>query len=132
MKLRVQKAQEPDIYRDTARIPEPCRITKTGQIIEEGKVCKVTARGQSIYLILRGRLDTNEEVIYLDERCRNRLGVSINEQVEFDLKPVRLFGEFRWAWSASDPAYRIAARLAVLSVVLGFLGIGLGIISVFK
>ena len=132
MKLRVQKVREQDVYRDTARIPEPYRITNTAQIIEEGKVCKVTARGKSAFLILRGYLGSNEATIHLDERSRNRLEISINEEHDFELQPAGFLGEFRWAWSASDPAYRIAARLAVLSVALGFLGIGLGIISVIK
>lgn len=34
-----------------------------------------------------------------------------------------LCGQLCWAWNASDPAYRVAARLSLLSVVLGVGGL---------
>jgi hypothetical protein len=66
--------------------------------------------------------------VKMDECLRNMLGVDPGDQVE--LQKVGLVGEFWWAWNASDPAYRVAARMALLSVVLGMVGLLLGILSI--
>jgi hypothetical protein len=52
--------------------------------------------------------------------------------VVFRIAPQRTFGAWRWAMQSSDIAYRIAAQLSLLSVVLGLLGLALGVISVVK
>lgn len=133
MKLRVLKADEQDVYRDIVRIPEAYRKDSHGTTLAEGEVCKVTAqsKNQSAFAILRGKQDCQDEAVWMDERTRNRLGLTVGEQVPFDLKTVGLWGQWRWAWSSSDPAYRVTARLALLSVLLGLLGVVLGIVSVW-
>jgi hypothetical protein len=65
----------------------------------------------------------------MDERLRNLLHVSDGDEVELQFKKAGFWGQFGWAWSASDPAYRVAARLALLSVVLGAIGLVLGLFS---
>jgi hypothetical protein len=65
----------------------------------------------------------------MDERLRNLLKVSNGSEVDFEFRTTGLGGQFLWAWSASDPAYRVAARLALLSVILGAIGLMLGLFS---
>ena len=43
--------------------------------------------------------------------------------------PAGWIAQTRWAWNASEPMSRIAARLAVLSIALGVIGFLLGVIS---
>lgn len=130
-KLVVKKSAEADVYRDIARVPEVHRRDQKGNTIEEGSVCKLSCEGRSAHVLLRGKGDETEAAVWLDERTRNRLGVAPGEQREFELRPVGLWGQTCWAWHASDPSYFVVARLAVLSVVLGLIGLALGILSVF-
>jgi hypothetical protein len=132
VKLRVVRADQQDVYRDIVRIPEQFRQASDGKTLPEGEVCKITAHGngKTAFVILRGKQDSNEQVIWLDERTRNRLGVSPGDEISLEMKTVGLCGQWRWAWSSSDPAYRASARLALLSVVLGAVGVLLGLVSV--
>ena len=82
------------------------------------------------YALARGSGHSREREIRMDERLRNILGVSVGDDVVGDLDRVGPYGQFRWAWCASDPAYRVAARLGLLSVLLGLLGLVLGSLSV--
>lgn len=99
--------------------------------IPEGEVCKVTANNNSTFVILRGKQDCQEQTAWMDERTRNRLGLSAGTPADLTIKTVGIWGQACWAWSSSDPAYRVSARLAVLSVALGLLGLVLGILSVY-
>jgi len=131
IRLVVKKAFETDVYRDIARVPEIHRKDQTGRTVPEGSVCKLSTPGRSVYVLLRGVGDETEAGIWLDERTRNRLSLSVGHQAEFEFHPCGLWGQTCWAWSASDPSYRVAARLAVLSVLLGVVGLFLGLWSIW-
>jgi hypothetical protein len=70
-----------------------------------------------------------EPSIHMDERLRNLLSITKGAKVEIQFAPAGLWGEFLWAWNASDPAYRVAAKLALLSVALGVVGLLIGGLS---
>lgn len=129
MKLKVQQAASEDVYRDIVRVSERYRADTHGVMVPEGSVCRISAPGGTAYGILRGLGNSSERVISMDERLRNLLDVSDGDEVELQFKKVGSWGQFRWAWNASDPAYRVAARLGLLSVILGALGLLLGLIS---
>ena len=67
----------------------------------------------------------------MDDKTRNDLGITDQQEYDFELTPVCWRGQFLWAWRASDLAARIAARLGLLSLVLGVLGLVLGVLSFF-
>lgn len=129
MKIKVRSAASDDVYKDIIHIPESCRHDAYGHVIPEGTVCKVAYRGRATFALVRGSGNSSEKEIRIDERLRNLLGFSINEEVDLQLKKVGLWGQFRWAWNASDPAYRVAARMGGLSVILGLTGLLLGLLS---
>lgn len=66
-------------------------------------------------------------MIHIDERTRRALGLTAGKEAEFRFRQVSWPGQFLWAWRATDPAYRIAARLGLLSVLLGIVGFALGV-----
>jgi hypothetical protein len=133
LQLTVCKARSEDVYKDMVRIHGDNRRDNQGRPVPEGKVCQLTCRTQSAYAIVRGAGDSeNKTEIAIDERQRELLGVQPGETCEFRIRKCGPWGEFRWAWRASDPAYRVAARLAVLSVGLGLLGLVLGFLGVVK
>jgi hypothetical protein len=129
LKLTIHSADQEDVYKDIARIPEQYRVDRSGRTISEGRVCRVSVRSKYSYVLLRGSQLHTGPTIRLDERKRNELDLRPNTEADFDLKPVGLMGEFLWAWHASDPAYRISARLGVLSLALGVIGLVLGLLS---
>lgn len=131
MILKITEAFDKDVYRDTARIPHKYREYKNGKVIIEGTICKVTHNNKSIYLIIRGDLSSDESVIRIDERTRNALDVNINDKLDFTIIPCGIFGKLHWLWNASDTTYRLASKLAILSVILGLIGFILGIISIY-
>ncbi len=131
VRLRVEQASKEDVYRDFARIPERYRRDGGGQVVPEGNVCRLSTPNRSVYIVARGLGTIDEPIIRLDERTRNGLGVLLGDKTEFGIDAVSLLGELCWAWRASDPAYRVAARLAILSVVLGGIGLALGILSIW-
>ena len=129
MKLKVQQATKEDVYRDIVRVSERYRLDTHGEWVPEGSVCRIIAPSGTAYGILRGLDNSSEPVINMDERLRNLLHLRDGAEVDFQFKSAGFWGQFRWAWSASDPAYRVAARLALLSVVLGAVGLLLGLFS---
>src|SRR5262245_17274694 len=121
--LKVCKQYIGDVFHDRARIPESFRGP-----IREGRVCKICVGGKSALLEIRGTAKS-ENIIEIGELARSALGVEDGESHAFCIREVSWIGQFRWAWSASDSASRIAARLGVLGLFLGLIGIGLGIIA---
>jgi hypothetical protein len=57
----------------------------------------------------------------MDEVTRKRLDIDKARSARFELEPVGWWGEFRWAWSATEIGYRIASRLGLLGLVLGII-----------
>lgn len=104
-------------------------MDRSGRTITEGRVCRLSVGTRHSYVLLRGVQSSAGAIIRLDERKRNELDLQPNSDAEVELRPVGLLGEFLWAWHASDPAYRVSARLGVLSLVLGVIGLALGILS---
>jgi hypothetical protein len=131
MILAVHRASEDDVYKDIARVAEIYRKDRKRKTIPEGTLCKVSLSDSKAYAILRGKADSNQPYIWLDERTRNRLGVNLGDECDFEFEKVGIFGQVCWACTASDLAYRVAGRLAVLSILLGLLGLALGILSLW-
>ena len=134
VKLTVLQADRDEVYCDIARIQATYRRGADGITLPEGQVCRITAENtqRSALVILRGRHGPDEASIWIDERTRDVLGAKVGQEASFRLEADIWFGAWRWALQSSDVAYRICAQLALLSVALGFLGLLLGIISVFK
>jgi hypothetical protein len=129
MKLEVANITWADVYKDVARVPEDFRKDHNGQPIQEGTICWVTAGHRTALLSLRGQNEHGNPAIHIDEKTRATLGVTVRDNLAFVFRKAGPWGTFKWAWQASDPAYRIATRLGILSVCLGLLGLALGVIG---
>lgn len=126
--LEVRLSDANDVYQDIARIPEFLRKGKQG-LIKEGTLCKVTTGQRSAYLFVRGARDIGDPIIQLDDYTREKLKLKLGEVHAFQFEEVSNWGMLCWAWSATEPAYRISARLAVIGLVLGIAGLALGVLS---
>jgi hypothetical protein len=128
MVLRVRPATAAEVYHDIARIPEVFRQDRHGRTIPEATLCEVRSAFGSAFLFVRGYHGKSEPIIVIDERTRNLLKLDVDQYAEFEFDPCDGCGELRWAWNASEPAYRISVRLAILSVVLGIIAIGIALL----
>lgn len=121
-RLTVVKAKEEEVYRDIVRVPEAQRTDRNGRMIKEGEICEISGNHRKAFAILRGNEQSTAPNILMDERTRNALCVCLNQKYEFQFTQVSLWGQARWAWSASDIGYRVATRIAIVALVLGILG----------
>ena len=112
--LRVRSAKYNDIYKDIVRVSEQSR-----EGLLPGRVHKFISPNKTAYFILRGAGPKDDGLIRMDEESRKKLAVKYGETYDFEISPVGFLGEMKWAFGATDPSYRIAARLGVLSFFLG-------------
>jgi hypothetical protein len=116
--LEVHQIWEEDAYRNRARIRAVHRGT-----ISEGKIVKFSVNDKSVLVEVRGNSRDDGKIIRIDEITRVLLGVQDHTTYTFKAREVGWLGQFLWAWNASDSASRIAARLGLIGVILGLIGI---------
>lgn len=136
-RLRVKQGVMEEINRDIVRVCDSRRKTCNGHGISSGSICWIfveeTKRGT--YAILRGHPDYlkykyewDENHIIFDETLRERLNLKEKEEYSFCFFEACWVCRIKWAWDASDPAYKIATRIAI---TLGSISVLLGVISLF-
>jgi hypothetical protein len=124
MLLTVKPAYDGDNYKDTIRIHSSYRNgLKSGRL---GRVSVVG--GENTIVAVRGLDNQDREIIRIDLETRRRLQVSLDKPYDFTLKRIWPWQAVWWACRSSDPALRVATWIAVLSFVLGLIGIGISII----
>jgi hypothetical protein len=126
MKLKVRMIEVGEVYKDRVRIPVQFR-----EGIREGHICKLVTGNQLSKLIeLRGAAGFDQPCIFMDLATRQELRLQEGSEYDFTIQSVGWPGQMLWAWRSSDPAVRIAAKLGVLSVVLGLLSIIVAIVPI--
>lgn len=92
-----------------------------------GRVFRLSVTGErgarSLYIVLRGLPNDSREDIWLDKWSRDHLGVRHDQPYTFNIREAGFVGQLCWAWNANDPAYRVSAKLGVLSLALGLLSL---------
>jgi hypothetical protein len=135
-----------DLFHDRARIPVEFRPDD-----KEGRIYKISVdkrenrgleKNRSVLLEVRGLPGASgsdspsRRVIQMGGIAKKKLGlekdknnpkVFAEKEYKFRIREVWWFGQFHWAWTASDSAARIAARLGLLGLILGLIGVYLGI-----
>lgn len=125
--LTVFTADDKDVYRDIARIPETHRDG-----IKEGVMCRITHEQRSAFVAIRGMGDRKEKVVKLDELTRRTLCVTEGKEYCFDVEELSGLEQLCATWHTSDPFNRMSMRLSLISFALGLIGLALGIVSLFK
>jgi hypothetical protein len=86
--------------------------------------------GQFVPLVARGSKSNERGVIALDLETRERLGtLALNTVYDFKIHQATWGECVKWAWTATDPAYRVASKISIVSFLLGLIGLFLGILS---
>lgn len=128
--LTVHELRVADAWKDMARIPHAYRKDASGKNIRRNKICDVTIGGKHKLLAIRGCSEKDARIL-LDSPTRLELAVRVGDSCEVDLNPVRWLGYWRWAWNASDPAYRVPAQISLISLILGVIGLFLGALALW-
>lgn len=123
--LTVRQVDIEDVFHDVVRVHLNHR-----PFAKAGAVVIVEHAGKKIRLAARGAPKNDKTCVWLDLRSREKLGLQPNTQAAISFSKASLRDEFIWAWSATDPMPRAAARLGLLSVGLGFVGVLLGGLSI--
>jgi hypothetical protein len=133
LKLEVHSSFDDENYLDIARIPSEFRTTRQGRPIESGSVCRVYCEetGREVFVIARGLSGEKGPRIRIDYHVRQRLGVKNHQTYDFDLKEADFCGEVLWALHATDTQYSFAAKVSLLSLALGIVGILIAVIPLF-
>jgi hypothetical protein len=126
--LQVRQADLSDVMGDIARFDGSHR-TFNGKLVRAGRVVVLQANQKTERIIARGSGKIGKGEIALTSETRERLGISAGAKVKITFVKASFFDEFLWAWRATNPTDRVAARLGVVSVFLGFTGAILGLVS---
>lgn len=128
MKLKVEALPEKDLWKDMIRIPYAYRRDGGEIKIPSSSVCKITANGKSRLVAVRG-CPGKDPIIQIELKLRTHLGLKVGQEYDFKLAPASSLGYWRWAWKATDPAYRVPAQISLVSFILGLIGLLLGVIG---
>jgi len=126
VELTVGQIDRDNVFNDVVRVHLDHR-----RFAKAGKLIVVEHNGRSIRAVARGAPQQDKSRIWLDLRCREKLGLRPNAKGSFVFRKASWWDEFVWAWHASDAASRIAARIGLVSVGLGLLGAALGGLSLW-
>ena len=128
-RLRVSEALAVDEYKDIARVHWEQRGRPS---IKIGRIVKLTVVGGKPRIVaIRGLADKDKGKIRLDFVNRDEMKLNLDQEYEFEIQTTGIWEKLVWACTATDPAARIAAWIAVISGVFGVLGLVLGIIGVY-
>lgn len=86
-----------------------------------------TENSKSFRVLVLGHDDAS--AIFMPYDIREALGVDKGRNLNFTIKKVGCLGKIWWLLSTPDPAVHVPARLALISVLLGAIGIA---IALFK
>jgi hypothetical protein len=134
VKLKVRSAPDRESYLDIARIHHEYRKTRQGQPIESGSVFRVycTETGKEAFLIARGLSSSEEPRIHIDYQVRQKLGVTNHQIYDFDLRKGDFCSEVWWALHATDTQYSFAAKISLISLALGLIGLAIALVGFFR
>src|SRR5690606_3152110 len=118
VKLMVQNATLSDVMGDIARVDLSHRpFAKAGHVII------IRCGNKKIRAVARGTAKNSKGILVLEQRLREKLGVKVNQEFELIFEKACLIDEIIWSWSASDVTVRAAARISVISLLLGSFGV---------
>lgn len=120
--LTVVSAPSEDVMIDAARVDLSHR-----PFCRAGGVIVIRAGDAKVRVVARGLAGgMTKEYISLASAVRSKLKVKPGQTYDFVFEQAGWRDGLYWAWHATDAMPRIAARLGVVSVVLGFIGAVLG------
>jgi len=126
-RLIVEESVKGDVYKDIVRI----HWRERGKRNKIGAIVAISVDGgPRRFFSLRGLPEEDAGKIRFDHVTRDELHLKTGEQHDFAIRETSAWEKVRWAVSATDPAARIAAWVAVWSGVVGIVCFILGVVGV--
>lgn len=125
MWLKVERVLNGEAGRDLVRINFDDRQGNS----RRRDIVELRVDGRRAIVALLGRDDRGG--INIDFDVRKELEVEVGRFYEFDIRRLSWWGKLRWYMGATDPAVRIPAKIAVVSFVLGGIGLIVGFIGLY-
>lgn len=125
--FKIEKALKADFGREVARMHWSKR-----RFASRYDIVRITHDKRQVLVPILG-LDgqENTKVAKLGYDLRTRLGIHLSgDNVELTVEQVGWWGQLYWYLSTKDPAVKVPAWLAVWSVLLGFFGLVLALLSI--
>lgn len=92
------------------------------------RIVKISAKGRSIYKIVKGKNGLSKNEIILHSKTMYQLGITFDCEVKINgTHP--LFGRFMYYWFNLDDATRMAFRIGIGGLIFGFLSLPSLVIS---
>ncbi|MBY5976838.1 hypothetical protein KUV39_09290 [Phaeobacter italicus] len=128
VKLTVKPATERHLGRQRILIHKNHRGTAN-----RFDVIRVHHGQKSTDVVVIGQRDEEKNVVRLDLDDRKALGIEeTGKTYELSIEQLGWIGRYWWYIRARDPAIYLPARIALLSLGLGALGVALGFASLFS
>src|SRR5205823_4111110 len=100
--------------------------------IKIGRIVKLSiVGGESRIVAIRGLDDKDKGKIRLDFVNRNEMKLKLDEEYDFEIRSTGLWDKLVWACTATEPGARIAAWIAVISGVIGIVGLVLAMVGLY-
>lgn len=115
--LIVTESPKDEWYRDIVRIHH----SHLPKGVSKGDMVIVRYEARAVAALLRGNSEPGQ--IMMDGAVRKKFGVSPGDRIGVQIVQASLLGKLRWAWTANDPAYRLAAQMGLAALLLGILAV---------
>src|SRR5437762_772436 len=119
-RLRVAECVKEDEYKDIVRVHWTQRGKPAARV---GSIVKIiVAHGVERIVSIRGLNEKDKGQIRLDFVLRDEMKLTLGHEYDFEIRKTSAWDKIAWACTATDPAARIAAWIAVVSGVIGIIG----------
>jgi len=125
--LKVLEIDLEDVFEDMVRVHLDHRPN-----IKAGQLAVVCVGKKTKRAVVRGSKANQRGVISMDLATRERLGLSAGATADFRFKKANLLDDWIWMWNATNASARAAARLGLISLILGFIGLVLGAVPLLR
>lgn len=87
--------------------------------------------GQKKYVVALGH-DGAEDEIRMDFDLREHFSLDVDTSTQFSVTDGGYRGKLAFLWKATAPSIYVPYRIALISLLLGIIGLGLGVLSIWK
>jgi hypothetical protein len=117
--LKVRILHGDDNYKDLIRV----YWSQRGGV-NNGRIARVTVDGGKPHLLaMRGCVEKDKDTVGIDHLTREHMGVEDGQSYSFTFQNASWLEKVLWAANSAEPGARIATWIAIVSGVIGIIGL---------
>jgi hypothetical protein len=118
-RLKVRELQGNDMYKDMARVWWEDRSG-----VKNGVIARISADGRKPHLLaMRGTVKDNKGTIAVDHLISEYMQLQPGKEYDFTFEPASWWEKIKWAANSAEPGARIATWIAIVSGIIGIIGL---------